>query len=67
MADLRPERGSPPGTPRWVYMSGIIALILVLLLVVLLLGGGGDHGPRRHAAPLGVIALGVQRPAMPMP
>ena len=67
MADLRPDRRSPPGTPRWVCVSGIIALILVLLLVVLLLVGGGGHGPRRHAGPLGGIALGMQRPAMPMP
>lgn len=36
-----------PGTPRWVKVSAIIALILVLLIVIVLLFGG-DHGPGRH-------------------
>ena len=34
------------GTPRWVKVFGIIALIVALLFVVLLLIGG--HGPGRH-------------------
>ena len=42
-------RGSANGTPRWVKVSGIVALLLVLLVVVLLLVGGGSHGPGRHA------------------
>ena len=39
-----------PGAPRWVKVSGIIAIVVVLLVVVvLLLGGGpGGHGPGRH-------------------
>ena len=37
-----------PGTPRWVKVSGIIALILILLVVVVMLLGGGEHGPMRH-------------------
>ena len=41
--------GPPPRTPRWVKVSGAIALVLVLLLVALLLVGGGNHGPGRHA------------------
>jgi hypothetical protein len=37
------------GTPRWVKVFGIIALVVVLLVVVLLLTGGrGRHGPQRH-------------------
>ena len=36
------------GTPRWVKVFGIIALVLVLLLVIVLLVGGGNHGPARH-------------------
>ncbi|MEO6456858.1 MAG: hypothetical protein ABIO92_01080 [Chloroflexia bacterium] len=44
----RPDRGSTPGTPRWVKVFGIVALILVLLLVVIMLIGGGEHGPGRH-------------------
>jgi hypothetical protein len=42
---------SPPGTPRWVKVFGIIALALVLALVIGLLtgrGGPGGHGPGRH-------------------
>jgi hypothetical protein len=54
-----------PGTPRWVYLFGIIVLILVLLLVVVLVIGG--HGPARHIAPPGVIVLGALRPRMPVP
>jgi hypothetical protein len=46
-ADMAAERGSPPGMPRWVKVSGIIVAVLVLLLIVVLLVSGG-HGPRRH-------------------
>ncbi len=46
MADLPPY----PGTPRWVKVFGILALVVVLLLVILLLTRGpGGHGPGRHA------------------
>ncbi len=39
----------PYGTPRWVKIFGIIALVLVLLVgIILLTGVGGTHGPRRH-------------------
>jgi hypothetical protein len=34
-----------PGTPRWVIVFGIIAIVLVLLFVIMLLTG---HGPGRH-------------------
>ena len=45
MADLRPY----PGTPRWVTVLGIVALVLILLVSILLFAGvGGPHGPRRH-------------------
>jgi hypothetical protein len=46
-ADVTADRGSPPGMPRWVKVSGIIVAVLVLLLVIVLLLFGG-HGPRRH-------------------
>ena len=39
--------GVTVGTPRWVIVFGIIALIVLVLFVVLLLAGGG-HGPSRH-------------------
>jgi hypothetical protein len=46
-ADLAADRGSPPGMPRWVKVSGLIVAVLVLLLIVVLLVSGG-HSPRRH-------------------
>jgi ABC-type transporter Mla subunit MlaD len=53
MADLPPSpdtdgTGDNTGTPRWVYVFGIIALVVVLLFAILLLAGGGGHGPSRH-------------------
>jgi hypothetical protein len=45
---LEPDRGSAPGTPRWVKVFGIIALVAVLLVVIMLLTGG--HGPGRHTS-----------------
>jgi hypothetical protein len=36
------------GTPRWVKVFGIIALVLAVLVVVLLVAGRGGHGPGRH-------------------
>lgn len=46
MPDMTPY----PGTPRWVRVLGIAAVVLVILLGVLLLSSGGSHGPGRHAA-----------------
>ena len=65
--------GSPPypGTPRWVKVSGIIALVLVLLVVIMMIIGPGDHGPGRHAPsggpggqtpPSSITEHGVQQP-----
>ncbi|HLM22692.1 MAG TPA: hypothetical protein VK390_14355 [Propionibacteriaceae bacterium] len=34
-----------PGTPRWVKVFGIIAIVVILLVVIMLLTG---HGPGRH-------------------
>jgi ABC-type transporter Mla subunit MlaD len=40
------------GTPRWVKVFAIVALVVVVLLVVVLLTGrGGGHGPGRHSGP----------------
>ena len=49
--DLRGEAESdaPPGTPRWVIVFGIIALLVVLVFVIVMLtGDSGGHGPARH-------------------
>lgn len=35
------------GTPRWVYVFGIIVIVLVLLFVILHLTGGGLGGHTR--------------------
>ena len=46
-----PDRGSTttyPGTPRWVKVSGIVAIILVVLVVIVMVASGGSHGPGRH-------------------
>ena len=42
-ADVDPSAG----TPRWVKVFGLIALVLVVAFVVLLLAG--RHGPSRHS------------------
>jgi hypothetical protein len=45
--DSEPGTESATGTPRWVKVFGLLAvLILVLLVVIALLVGG--HGPGRH-------------------
>ncbi|MBI4203331.1 MAG: hypothetical protein HY532_09500 [Chloroflexi bacterium] len=53
-----------PGTPRWVKVSGIIAIVLVLVVAIVLFAGGGpgDHGPGRHTPSPGVTEPGVQQP-----
>jgi hypothetical protein len=49
--DVEPDRESTTGIPRWVWLSGIVAIIVVLLVAVLLLTGvGGEHGPSRHTS-----------------
>ena len=44
--DGRPERSH--STPRWVKVSGIIAIAAIAVLVVVMALAGGDHGPGRH-------------------
>ena len=64
---VSPDRGSTTGTPRWVKVFGIIALVLVLLFVIMMLTGrGGSHGPGRHTPsgdtpPSSVTEHGVQQ------
>jgi hypothetical protein len=48
------------GTPRWVKVFGIVALVVALLVItIMLMGGAGGHGPQRHGGgtpPSGVTA-----------
>jgi hypothetical protein len=43
------ERQSYPGAPRWVKVSGVLAVAFVVVFAVIHLAGGGF----RHHAPLG--------------
>lgn len=48
--DSHAHTGGEPGTPRWVKVFGIIAIVVVLLIGFILFSGlGGPHGPQRHA------------------
>jgi hypothetical protein len=47
------DRGPTAGPPRWVKVSGIIALAVLLLLLIVLLAGG-NHGPGRHTSSRGL-------------
>jgi ABC-type transporter Mla subunit MlaD len=42
-----PELPPHPGTPRWVKIFALVALILLVLFVIVHLAGGGfrHHGP----------------------
>lgn len=44
------ERESPPGTPRWVKVFGIVAIVLLLAFAGLHLTGQGG-GPAMHGMP----------------
>ena len=53
-----PDSASPPSTPRWVKVSGIIAIVLVLLFVGMHLTG---HVPT-HTPPASGVEHGMQTP-----
>ena len=60
--DSKSDRADDAGTPRWVKVFGIIALVFVLLFVIVMLTGGvGGHGPGRHAPSSRVTEHGVQQ------
>lgn len=56
--NVKPDHESPPGTPRWVKVSGIIVIVLILAFVILRLTG---HGPVNHG-PGGRIPSGEHAP-----
>lgn len=43
-----PDAGSPPPTPRWVKMFGLVVVALVVLFVIKHLAGGGFRGHLGH-------------------
>ena len=47
-----PDRGSPPLTPRWVKVFGIIAILLILVFIILHLTGNRLGGHDRHTPPI---------------
>ncbi|MET0397353.1 MAG: hypothetical protein ABW277_11055 [Longimicrobiaceae bacterium] len=59
-----PDPGDFPGTPRWVKVSGVLAIAFVLVVVAVHLAGGGfrHHGPGGDTPPSGVTKRGAQRP-----
>ena len=69
MADLSPipDSNGDTGTPRWVKVFGIVALVVILLFVILLFTRS-SHGPGRHlggninhTSSSGVTENGVQQ------
>lgn len=55
----RPRGETPPGMPRWVKVSLIIALVVVAALIVIMALAGGEHGPGLHTRagdPSGIVA-----------
>ena len=62
-ADLVTDDGAASGTPRWVKVSGTLALVVFVLFVVLLISGrGGGHGPGRHSGDAPTPASTVAEP-----
>jgi len=44
----KPDRGSPPETPRWVKVFGVILIVLVVAVVIMHVAGVnfGGHIPQ---------------------
>ena len=53
---------SGSGTPRWVKVAGVIALVVLVMLIVALLSGG-KHGPGRHPGESGTRSVQPVAPA----
>ncbi|HEU0079500.1 MAG TPA: hypothetical protein VFQ76_17720 [Longimicrobiaceae bacterium] len=59
-----PDPGDFPGTPRWVKVYGLAAIVFVLVVVVVHLAGGGfrHHGAEGDTPPSGVTERGAPTP-----
>ncbi len=55
---VEPDRESPPSTPRWVKLFGIIAIVLILAFVGLHLTGNAPM----HMPGSGATEHGMQAP-----
>ena len=44
----RSEVADYPGTPRWVKVGAIVAVVVLVLVLAIMLLSGGEHGPLRH-------------------
>ncbi len=62
--EVAPDRRSPPGTPRWVKVFGIIFIVLVSLFVVLNLTG---HSPMRSHMDMSQMDLSPTPQGVPQP
>ena len=54
-----------PGTPRWVKLGAIVAVLVIVLVLAVMILSGGEHGPLRHVpSAAGSITIGsvVARP-----
>jgi hypothetical protein len=51
------RRRSAPGTPRWVWALGLVAVLLIVIVIAGQLLFGVQHGPGIHG-PSGTIAVG---------
>jgi hypothetical protein len=55
MTDTQPKRSTPPATPRWVKIMGIVILVAILLFVIVGLFSGIQHGPKLHNPAGGMV------------
>ena len=48
-----------PGTPRWVKVGAIAAVVVIVLVLVVMILSGGEHGPLRHVpSAAGTLTIG---------
>jgi len=60
--DVRRDPRSTTGTPRWVKVSVITAIVVALLVILMLSGVLGEHGPGRHTDLTGGYKFSVGTP-----
>lgn len=50
---VNPKQGTRAITPRWLKVTGIIAVVLIMLIAILHLTGNSLVGPESHSLPIG--------------